>query len=207
MIFIIYRMFTILQAFPSYNRNIGFSLFYESDELIALFEDIIKSSLRSELINFDMEVIRLNKNPDIDILNTVYQATSMGSLAIEGLLERADDDNFKKALADQLLTYHKIETETRDRLHQLNEKPEDVGIMKETMGRIGIRMNSAIDRTTSHFAEMVIEGSTMGITDLQGILNSNRTASEDTQRLCSSLIHQEQHHIDRMKGFLGHAPS
>jgi hypothetical protein len=76
--------------------------------------------------------------------------------------------------------------------------------MKKAMSRMGVRMNTALDHTSSHLAEMVIQGSTMGITDLQSVLNSNRNASEATQRLCSSLIHQEQNHIDRMKGFLGH---
>lgn len=146
----------------------------------------------------------MNHNADIDILNTVYQSVSMEALAVEDLLEKAKDDNLKNALTDQLQEYHAFETQSLDRMHQRNEKPEDAGVMKKTMSRMGIRMNTAIDNTTSHLAEMVIQGSTMGITDLQSILNSNRTASEDVQRLCSSLIHQEQHHINRMKAFLGH---
>jgi hypothetical protein len=85
-------------------------------------------------------------------------------------------------------------------MNQLNEKPEDAGSMKKAMSRMGIRMNTAIDHTSSHFAEMVIQGSTMGITDLQSVLNSNRDASDNTQRLCSSLIHREQNNINRMKG-------
>jgi len=146
----------------------------------------------------------MDSKADIDVLNTVYQSASMGALGIEGLMERTDDYKLKDALADQLQEYHKFEKEAEDRIRSFNHKPEDTGAMKKAMSRIGIRMNTALDNTSSHLAEMVIQGSTMGITDLQSVLNSNRNASEAAQRLCSSLIHQEQNHIDRMKGFLGH---
>lgn len=145
----------------------------------------------------------MKSKPDADILNTVYQAANMGASAISGLIERADDAQLKDALIDQLNDYHTYETEAISHMNKIEETPEDPGVMKKSMSRIGIKMNTAIDNTSSHLAEMVIQGSTMGITDLTSVINSNRDASEETQRLCSSLIHREQHNINRMKSFLG----
>jgi len=146
----------------------------------------------------------MNNKADIDVLNTVYQSASMGALGIEGLIERTDDYNLKDALTDQLQEYHKFEKEAENRIRSLNQDPENPGVMKKAMSRMGIRMNTAIDKTSSHLAEMVIEGSTMGITDLQSVLNSNQNASAEAKGLCSALIQREQQNIDRMKSFLGH---
>ncbi len=145
----------------------------------------------------------MSTKPEVTILNTVYQSAAMGSVAVENLLDRTDDVKIKEALSDQLEQYHKFETQALDQMHQLNETPADPGTMKKMMSRMGIRMNTAIDRSPSHLAEMVIQGSTMGITDLQAVLNCNRNAPEEVQRLCSSLIHHEQNNINRMKPFLG----
>ena len=142
-------------------------------------------------------------NTDAEALNVLYQSASMGALGVKNLMDTSKDQNFLSALRDQQQQYLHYEKQAGDMLHNMNEKAEDPGALKKAMSRMGTVLNTAVDSTTSHLAEMVIQGSTMGITELQSVLNSSPAVSEKTKTLCTSLLQQEQQNIDRMKSFLG----
>lgn len=65
-----------------------------------------------------------------------------------------------------------------------------------------INMNTIKDRTPSHIAEMMIQGSTMGIVDITKKLKEYNKADKDISELGNKLLKFEQQNVEQMKTFL-----
>jgi hypothetical protein len=63
-------------------------------------------------------------------------------------------------------------------------------------------MNTLTDSSTTHIAEMMIEGSTMGITDITKILNHLDHADAGAKELAEEYLDCERKHIASMKKYL-----
>ena len=68
--------------------------------------------------------------------------------------------------------------------------------------KMGIAFNTMLSVTTSHIAELMIEGSNMGITDTTKLLNNYKTEDSDAVRLAREVVAFEERNIEIMKGFL-----
>ena len=67
---------------------------------------------------------------------------------------------------------------------------------------MSVGINTMISNTPSHIADMLIKGSTMGVTEMTKSLNSYKDADPDIQALADRFIKLEQDNIDRLMKFL-----
>ena len=74
--------------------------------------------------------------------------------------------------------------------------------MKKAGMKMGVMMNTALDDTTSHMAELMIKGSSMGITQMTKVLNDYQPPRKEVTELANRLITAEQNNIDRLKAYL-----
>ena len=74
--------------------------------------------------------------------------------------------------------------------------------MSKTMANVTGRMESMMDPTDSRLAEMVIKGSTMGITKLTKQLHDYQSEDQEVREFAENQIKREQSNIERMKPFL-----
>ena len=76
--------------------------------------------------------------------------------------------------------------------------------MTKFWASVGIAMNTMIDASSSHLAEMVIEGSTMGITDTTKVINEyeNDPECREAVELARKIVKFEQDNIEIMKKYL-----
>jgi hypothetical protein len=70
--------------------------------------------------------------------------------------------------------------------------------------KMGVMMNTMMDNTSSHIADMMIQGATMGITDTTKLVreNENSSCSEEAIALAKKIIKYEEESIERLKEFL-----
>ena len=61
-----------------------------------------------------------------------------------------------------------------------------------------MKVNVMIDKTSSHLAEMIIQGSTMGVIDMKRKLRENPEADSEVRELGERLIKTEQNNIPSM---------
>lgn len=83
-----------------------------------------------------------------------------------------------------------------------NEKLHDVSPVTKMMASSGIKMNTMLDKSPSHIAEMTIQGSTMGIITATEELNRHAGVEEPVRQLASEIVQFEQNNIERLKGYL-----
>lgn len=144
----------------------------------------------------------MEKKPEL--LCYIYKNVKMGSDAIVDMLPKVEDSSFKTALTEQMHGYEKIADSAEKQLAPMGIKPQEEPFYKKTMAKMGIAMNTMMDPSVGHMAEMLIKGSTMGITDMTKHVREfeGQGCPEDALKLGRELISFEQDNIEKMKTFL-----
>ncbi|MDE7279798.1 MAG: hypothetical protein K2N26_08760, partial [Oscillospiraceae bacterium] len=70
------------------------------------------------------------------------------------------------------------------------------------MSKMVICLNCAKDKSTEHIAEMLIQGTNMGIININKALNHTVTASPKLVQEAKDMLSKEQAYIDNLKGYL-----
>ena len=139
---------------------------------------------------------------DVELLNHIHQNADMARDSLRHILELSHSDRFSDAIRTQIDGYTKA-YETSDRmLAERGSVGKDARPMSKTMANVTGRMESMMDPTDSRLAEMVIKGSTMGITKLTKQLHDYQSEDQEVREFAENQIKREQSNIERMKPFL-----
>ena len=137
-------------------------------------------------------------------LDELYKNVKMGADSIIDLMPKVEDENMRAEMTAELERYEGFAKDIRTLLFKDGEEPKDESIMAKMGVKMGVMMNTMMDSTTSHIAEMMIQGATMGITDTTKLIreNENSSCSEDALALARRIIRYEEESIERLKKFL-----
>lgn len=139
---------------------------------------------------------------NIELLNYVYQNSQMGIETIEQLQNIVTDAPMRQHLAAELQEYRNINRRSEDMLAQRGKPDKGIPTMQRMGATMGVKMNTLIDKTPSHIAEMMIQGSTMGVIDATKNLKKYHKAEAPIRDLTRQLLSLEQNNIETLKSFL-----
>lgn len=143
----------------------------------------------------------IEKSAEASLFCDVYRNAKMGAEAIVNLLHRVTDEELKSELSLELARYEEFAADARKSLDEMGEEPEEEKMFSRLMAKMGVTMNTVIDKTSSHIAQMIIEGCVMGITDLQKRLNDGGDYGK-AEELAKKLIAFEEDTAERMRVYL-----
>lgn len=141
-------------------------------------------------------------NNDIEFLNYIAQNSKMGIDTLTLIIKDIDGNEFKTVLLDQLQEYMKIYDKCTELLHSMNSEVEDFNALQKVSTYMATKFNIAKDDSHSHIAEMLIQGSTMGVTDITKKINKYVDADEKIQMIANKLLKTEENNIHEMKKYL-----
>lgn len=141
-------------------------------------------------------------NQNIEFLEYIYQNAEMGVETIRQIIEIAEQADFSEHLQAQLKEYQSIYDEAKQRLNECGHPEKDIGTMQKITVYMAIGMKTLTDKTPSHIAEMLIQGSTMGIIDAQKNIKKYFEAEDATEKLAIRLLKMEERNIEQLKKFL-----
>jgi hypothetical protein len=141
-------------------------------------------------------------NVDLDLLEKTYQNAKMGITAIEAVLDKASDREFYSDLNKQLQDYKMIAGKSKQQLRKNGAHPKDNSLYKNIMLKSNIKMNTMINSDDSHIAQMVIQGSTMGVTQMTRLLHANEDADGVSAQIAKDFVKKEEDNINIMKNYL-----
>lgn len=150
--------------------------------------------------NIYEEVIIMDKN--IELLNYVHQNAQMGIETLKELLEDTKDENMKNILQRHLNEFQKYYDISGSKLNEKNAKPKELNFLSRATTDIMININTLTDKSPSHMAEMLIQGSTMGIVDMTKRIKECQGADKETMDLANGLLAFEQNSVNEYKGLL-----
>ncbi len=137
---------------------------------------------------------------DTQLLNSIYKSAQTGVQSIDSLLSKVHDEPLKAELSRQRNDYLYYAQRAKEQLQKSHKKPKESYTSKITIP-LGITMNTIMDQSSSHIAEMMINGNTMGIIEMTKELQS-QTQEGTAQSLGKSLLACEQKNIKKLKPFL-----
>lgn len=141
-------------------------------------------------------------NQTVNLWSRVAENARTGYDAANQLLARTEDDEMRSELASERDYYRDAARDAEEKLRKLGEKADGKGPLARAGMWAGIRMNTMTDRTSSHLADIVIQGATMGVIDTTKARNEFPDADPDAQDAASRFITRQQDAIERMKEFL-----
>lgn len=144
----------------------------------------------------------MNKNTDINILNEIHKGAKMGMDSISYVYEKIGDVNLKDNLSFQYNQYSDILESVNNVYQKYGEIPNDENLKDKVMSWTGIQINTLTNKSNSHIADMLIQGTTMGIIEGRKLLNQYPDASSDIKNILNSFVSMQENNVEKLKTFL-----
>ena len=136
------------------------------------------------------------------ILNQVNQGIKMGMDSISNVSEKVQDSRLKDELLFQYDKYNEILNEVNDELTNYDDFPKELNSMQKAMGWVGVEMNTLTDKSNSKIAELMIQGTNMGIIEGVKLLNHNPDTEQHIKDILNKFIDFQQNNVEQLKKYL-----
>lgn len=139
---------------------------------------------------------------EIELLNLIHQNADMGRDSTKHIIKLSNDVEFLHTLNSHLDEYEQTYDSSGRLLQKLNVQPEDASTMTKTMAHISSTMKSLVAPSTSKLAEMIIDGSTMGVTNLSKQISAYCGKNQEVLEIAKKQLLVEEKNIEEMKKYL-----
>ncbi len=129
-----------------------------------------------------------------EVLAEVHRNCQLALQSISDILPEAEDTDVREELLKQHEEYEKISGKASIIAKDKNIELKNPGPIKKAMMWSSIKMNTLKDNSRAHIAEMMTQGTVMGITALKTTLGemSEDYADEDIKMLAEELLRSEE---------------
>ncbi len=140
---------------------------------------------------------------NINALDELSKGACMGMDAIHFILDKVEDQNFKEDLKVQYEKYKDIESKIRKVYvkYDHNDSPKETSAMNKAMTWYGIEMKTFTDTSNSKIAELLMQGTNMGIIEGRKLLN-NKKVDKDVQELIEEYTTMQEDSVENLKRYL-----
>ena len=141
-----------------------------------------------------------------DAAAQIYKNVKMGESGILDLMPKVKNERLRAEMVTHLEGYQRFSDEAKSLLGKEHREAKEAGVVARLSSKMGSALNTMMDATASHIAEMIIEGSTMGITEQTRIFHelerSDDPDREVVTNLAKGIVAFEQAQIEKMKRYL-----
>ena len=139
---------------------------------------------------------------EVNVLDELNKGACMGMDAIHFVLEKVKDDSLRTELKNQYKEYQKISDEICKLYPKYSDKtPHETNAMNKVMTWYGVNMKTLTDDSTSKIAELLVQGTNMGIIEGRKLLNHKETDPNVT-RIAKEYVTMQEETIEKLKHFL-----
>lgn len=142
------------------------------------------------------------KSDDIKVLQEVQKNAGMAMKAIESLNGKVYDNGLAVQISRQGMQYSNIYNRATDQLIEGKAKSYQASGLQEMMLKGAIAGNTLLNNSTGHIAEIMIQGSNRGLTDMWKIINHHENAGEVSMEIAKELMDFEEKNIEKLKKYL-----
>ena len=140
---------------------------------------------------------------NINSLDELNKGACMGIDAILFILDKVEDKNLKKLLEKD---YHKYKSIT-ERIKKIypkynkNKDPHETSALTKAMTFYSIEIQTLTDKSDSKIAELLLQGTNMGIIEGIKLLN-NKEISKEIKDLIQEFVNMQENTIEYLKKYL-----
>lgn len=145
----------------------------------------------------------MKKNDDRSkLLNELFNVFKMGMEASEIILPQAGGKELRSLIRTQDENYVNQMEKSMAMLKAEGKQPRGISETAQRMLRGSIRMKTFFRHDPQHIAEMMVNGTTMGIVKMTKALNHTPDCDTGTRRFAENCLRREEENVDRLKKFL-----
>lgn len=143
-----------------------------------------------------------NEENEINVLDELNKGACMGRDAIHFILDKVEDEALKEELNIQYNKYKEISDKISKLYPEYSEdEPHETGAMNKIRTWYGIEMKTMMDDSTSKIAELLMQGTNMGIIEGRRILNHKGT-DEEVHKIVQEYVDMQEDAVENLKKFL-----
>lgn len=139
-----------------------------------------------------------NKKAIID----TYKNAHIALQSISDILGKVENKNLQEELKNEYDGYEKIIGKISSYLKENDIEPKDIGFFKKAMLWSSINMKTMINNSKNQIAEMMIQGTVMGINELTAMQNEKERLDPEIAKLIDELLKLEEDYNERLKKYL-----
>ena len=142
------------------------------------------------------------KSDDAKVLREVQRNTKMAMKAIDTITDRVYDDDLSMHITRESMKYAELYNKATDRLLNGRAASYRENGIQDMMLKGGVRANTMLNPSTSHIAELLIQGSNRGLTSMWKAINHNENAGNVSMEIAKELMDFEEKNIEKLKQYL-----
>ena len=143
-----------------------------------------------------------NDQNEVNVLDELNKGACMGMDAIHFVLDKVEDENLKKELDNQYNKYKEISEKICELYPEYSNKtPHETNAMNKVMTWYGLEMKTMMDKSTSKIADLLLQGTNMGIIEGRKLLNHKQT-DEEVHKLLQEYVTMQETAVEKLKQFL-----
>ncbi len=146
----------------------------------------------------------MNSKKSEEILAELYRNSQLALLSISDLLPAVEDGAVREELMRQHEEYEKFGGRAAQLAKDKNIEIKPPNPMKKAMMWSSIKMSTLTDNSRSHIADMMVQGTVMGITAIRSSLGeaSDEAGDEDILTLARDFLKAEEQFEKKWKSYL-----
>ncbi|MBQ8135389.1 MAG: hypothetical protein IJ192_13445 [Clostridia bacterium] len=141
-------------------------------------------------------------NDDKELLGGIYKLSETGMEATKTVLPKVKEQQLKNELQEQYNDYSAAKSQTEQALVNSGVLPQDQGVIAKAAMWGSIQLHTLAESSSDHIAEIMINGTTMGVIDLTKHIGACPNADKSVKDYAQNFIRNEERHIDNLKAFL-----
>jgi len=144
----------------------------------------------------------MENKKEINVLDELNKGACMGMDAIKFVLDKVEDKEFYNLLEKQYNGYKRISESICELYPEYSkDEPHETSAMNKVMTWYGIEMKTLMDKSTSKIAELLMQGTNMGIIEGRRLLNHKGT-DEQVEKLVSDYVKNQEKAVEELKQYL-----
>ena len=138
------------------------------------------------------------------LLKDIYQNVRMSADSLLDLLPHVQDEKLKSDLTVQISVYEAFSSRAVKEMENISVSPTEPNPLTRFSAKMGTFWHTLKDPSSPHIAQMVLEGTTMGVGELLRALRDGENAgvSENILTLARDVCSYEERIAEEIKAYL-----
>lgn len=142
------------------------------------------------------------KKENLSVMDAIYRNADMGRSSIKNILKKVRNEHLKNELKDQLEYYEESLQSIEKDFAMKNDEPDKLNPLVKAWARVDLEMQTALECDSSKIAELMTQGTNMGIIEIEKACNANENMPHDIATHAKSVIIHEKKYVERLKEYL-----
>ena len=139
---------------------------------------------------------------EMNVLDELNKGACMGMDAIHFVLDKVEDEELKQVLNNQYKKYEDISNQICKLYPKYSDKePHETNTVNKVLTWYGVEMKTLMDNSSSKIAELLLQGTNMGIIEGRKILN-NKELDSQVHKIAQEYVDMQESAVEKLKQFL-----